>query len=107
MPKKNGSGEFIVIDGKDGEMVNKEKMIDGLKASSQKEKGEKMARNKECNDVIKGEWVQMRNNETMCLLYTTDNCPIWSLFVENKLFHKKKALNEFFCNFLLKIIIVF
>jgi hypothetical protein len=49
----------------------------------------------------------MRNNETMCLLYTTDNCPIWSLFVENKLFHKKKALNEFFCNFLLKIIIVF
>lgn len=68
MPKRNGNGEGIVIDGKDGEMVNKEKMIDVLRAWNQKEKGEKMARNKECNYITKGEWVQMRNNETMCLL---------------------------------------
>ncbi len=45
MPKRNGNGEGIVIDGKDGEMVNKEKMIDVLRAWNQKEKGEKMARN--------------------------------------------------------------
>ncbi len=65
--KYNGSGENIVIDGKDGEMVNKEKLIDGLKASSQKEKGGGMARDKECNDIVKGEWVQMKKIETMCL----------------------------------------
>jgi hypothetical protein len=68
LPKKYGNGEGIVVDGKDGEMVNLEKMRDGLKASSQKEKGKKMARDKECNDVTKGKWVQMKNNETMCLL---------------------------------------
>jgi hypothetical protein len=32
LPKRNGNGEGIVIDGKDGEMVNKEKMIDVLRA---------------------------------------------------------------------------
>ncbi len=71
-------------------MVNLEKMRDGLKASSQKEKGKKMARDKECNDVTKGKWVQMKNNETMCLLQTMDNCIFEALFLKTNFFIKGK-----------------
>jgi len=103
LPKKNGSGENIVVDGKDGEMVNKEKMIDGLRASNQKEKGKKMARDMECNDVTKGKWVQMKNN-----VFTLDygQLSIWSIFAKKK-FHKRKVLNDFFLQFFIKNIHIF